>query len=387
MTSGRPVRRGPRIFVALLLLVAMAGLYGTLVTRLTADARSTTATLDAQREAVAYLRPLSILQSELVSARFSAVRGQRVDVEALSVAVAGVTEADRTHGTAVGSVQRWSDLRAALDHVLAASPSGRPALQAYNDVLALTAGLSQQVAAANHLIAQEDLDGHYLAESVSIGVPRIVETAGLAADEAYLSTTPDEKGGRGELVMRVALARYQVARTADDVRAGVRIALSTTASTTLAAVINGPLDRLNNAIGELTAPTAVPPETAAFDAAALAGGAMSIRVAGAALTGTILAGLDELVTIRLHQEWVDGVWAWGAAIAGGLVGLVLLWWSVPAAVTRSPDEDGDATDRDVAAISMRLPEIDPRDLLESEELVHVGRGVRAQHRAQDDHAE
>ncbi|MDT5027831.1 MAG: hypothetical protein QOE61_4257, partial [Micromonosporaceae bacterium] len=387
MASRRPDRRGVRIFVALLLLAAMAGLDGTLIVRLTSDARATMATLDAQREGVFYLRPLRALQTELVSARFAAVRGQRVNVDALSAAVTGVAQADRAHGTVVAATQRWSDLRKQIEGLLAVSPSGRPALQAYTDVLALAAGLSQHVATATHLIAQEDLDGHYLAEAVSNGLPRMMAAAGLAADEAYLTTTAD-RSDRADGLMRVALARYQVSQTADEVLASIGIAFSATDSGTLNTSVTGPLDALGAAVGQLSAPAAVRPEAAAVDVAALTTGAESVRVAGASLTNAILTELDALVTVRLDQTRVSGVWAWGVAIAGGLVGLVLLWWSVPAAVTRPDDDDahGDAPDRDVAAISMRLPEIDPRELLASEELVHVGRGVRSQHRTQDDHA-
>jgi hypothetical protein len=65
-----------------------------------------------------------------------------------------------------------------------------------------------------------------------------------------------------------------------------------------------------------------------------------------------------------------------------VLGVVLLWWSIPARGRSRGDEiaglrDEAAQPLDVASVSVQLPAVDARDLLAIEELVHIGRGVRA----------
>ena len=76
------------------------------------------------------------------------------------------------------------------------------------------------------------------------------------------------------------------------------------------------------------------------------------------------------------------------AAAGVLLGAMLLWFSIPPPGHGDHPADGmvGSPTPDVASVSVQMPAVDARDLLAIEELVHVGRGVRARPRDEADDA-
>ena len=107
------------------------------------------------------------------------------------------------------------------------------------------------------------------------------------------------------------------------------------------------------------------------------------------LSGLVVGELDRLLAGRQNGLRTQQLEVIAMAAAGVLLGVLLLWWSIPPkgradAITDDRTEDVYAAD--VASVSVQLPAVNARDLLALEELVHVGRGVRARPRDEVDDA-
>lgn len=385
-------RRRPRVLLAAVLLLIMAGLYGIQTAQLWSTANSGSDTVDAQRHGLAYLRPLLRLTGELTTAQSVAVRGDTVNAPAVTTAANAVAEADLTYGAALRTTQRWSQLRIRIDEVLTDDPGGQAALERYGDVLVLAEDLARTVGNSSELLLDSEVDSHHLMEAVTLQIPQVLVEAGRAADLAALATggfAPPE----GQQLVQVHVARYQAARAADAIGAGMSTALETTDRDTLGENLAAPMDEFRTAINQLAPPATLVPSGGQVDATDMAAAADQVRDTALSLATVVLAELDGLMADRTASLADQRTLALVTTIAGIMLGVALLWWSVPAHdrptdrdMTEEPDADA-AQPGDVAAIAVQLPVVDPRDLIEMEELLHVGRGVRARPKDRDDDAQ
>ncbi len=181
------VRRGPRILVAIVLLFAIGGLFGVLVTQLRSANADDADFVAAERHGVAYLRPLNRLLVELTRAQSAAVRGAAVDSVALNAAVAGVAEADRAYGGVLRTERRWTDLRGEIEKAPTERPAGAAALARYADLVTLANDLARRVGDTSNLILDPQLDSFYLMDTALLQLPEVLTATGRAADHAYLA--------------------------------------------------------------------------------------------------------------------------------------------------------------------------------------------------------
>ncbi len=119
-----------------------------------------------------------------------------------------------------------------------------------------------------------------------------------------------------------------------------------------------------------------------MDAATLAANAQKVSAAATPLAHRLLSELQALLDARADK--VNGEWRFTAIAAGaiGVLGLVMLW--LLALTRRRPAVDEVAADsgsaEDVPVGSLTYA----RQLLDAEELVHVGRAVKTRSRERDD---
>lgn len=382
--SSQVVRRGPRILVGIVLLLAIAGLYGVLASQLRTATEADVEFVSAERRGVAYLRPLTRLVVELAKARSAAVRSDAVDSVALNAAIAGVAEADRVHGDALSTQRRWSDLRAGIEKVMADRTRGASAMAGYGDLLTLATDLARRVGDTSKLILDPELDTFYLMDAALLQLPTAIAAAGAAADHAYLASIEDSSEFDEAIPIEVVVERHRVAAANDALSTGLRKAMDETTRSALGPNLTEPLDVFRVAVDQLVPPSALRQTEAAPEPAALARAAQSVREAAMSLGTAVLTELDSLLESREQQLSTSRTYALLTAGAGVLLGVVLLWWSVPARGRSRADDLGSPDGRDesmhpfdVASVSVQLPSVDARDLLAIEELVHVGRGVRA----------
>lgn len=388
MTESRAARpRGSRLLVAVGLLVVTAGLFGVQTARLWSAASTEIGITAEERAGVAYLHPLTRLIGELAATQSIAVAGGEVDGVAVSAARDGVARADLTHGGALRTSQRWSQVRVGIDEVLAAEPTGAAALEQYREVLALATDLVRVVGDTSQLLLDPELDAHHLMDAAVGQVPQILVESGRAADLAGLAAaSPDPADPR---LSQLALGRYQVAEATDTLTAGLAGGPAAGSGGALGENLTVPLDDLRVAVDQFAPPVALVSTPEDADPEVTAGAAERVREAGLALGAAVLAELDTLLADRADRLADQRVFALVTALAGVLVGLALLWWT-GAGPIRPADRDLTDPDAepagDVAAISVRVPLMDARELVEVQELLHVGRGVQARPKDRDQNA-
>jgi hypothetical protein len=290
----------------------------------------------------------------------------------LRKAVAAVATLDQQYGADLQTHQRLTDLSSQIDSALARKESGLAAFNTYTGLVTLATNLIRQVGDTSHLIHDPDLDSYYLMDAALIRLPDAVVLAGKAADLVVLA---NEQQLQGEDAVRAAVARFGVSSAAEQVSAGLTKSVDFTQRAELGANIADRLDAFKAAADAFAPPTMLRTLSGTVDAATLAANARRVSAAASPLTHRLLYELQELLETRSAQ--LAGQWRLTAVAAGvaGVLALGLLWIFVMGRPRhRRPEPGADPADptRDLSFGSLNA-----RDLLESEELVHVGRSVRA----------
>ncbi|OKI58183.1 hypothetical protein [Micromonospora sp. CB01531] len=388
--TARPARhrRGPRIAVAILLLVLIAGLFGAQAVQLRHSVRADAATVSLEQQGVRYLRPAVRLVAELANARSAAVRSETPEAAALTAAISAMADADAASGDALRSRQRWSQLRAQVERLRSQAPTGRAALQEYGEALALALDLCRTVLHTAHLATDGDPYRNYLAYTAASRLPVVLAGAGFMADRWYL----DGRGSgavRERATLAVSVTRSEVAEAATAIGAGPGAASDVSAS--VGRDLFRPLDVFRDVAGQLAGPAVLEQEATPSDVATVTTDARTVQEAGRALAGATFNELDRELVARRDDLAAAELRQLLLALAGVAGGLVLLWWAVPARGRDLSDRPADTSEPpfagDIASVAVALPEVDARDLLAIEELVHVGRGVRPRPRDEAGNAE
>ncbi|WP_326828925.1 hypothetical protein OIE13_27950 [Streptosporangium sp. NBC_01810] len=373
----RRPRRGSRIVANLILLAMLTTLYGLLLH----EARSTTAdhlaAARTARQAVPLLRSTTQLLTELVQARTAAAHTAPVNVDAIAHAAAAVSTAGQTADVKIR--QRSVDLRAVADALGAEKPSGPYSVQRYDDAIVLATDLLRMAGATARLDADPDLYHRFLAELVVERLPAVVVGAGQIADRLALDAGATG-AARERASLAVAVARSEVASAVEALDTGIVLLAATPEGAVGRDVgrdVAGPLDEFRKDAGRLAAPAVLEQTRSLTGAADAAKRAERVRESATALATAAFAALDQ--ALQRYQQDVDWQHLQQLAmlIAGVVLGGLLLYRSIPARY-HDDEVDGtaDTTTADVASLSINLPEVDARELLAMEELVHVGRGVR-----------
>jgi hypothetical protein len=380
-------RRGPRIVLAVVLLCGIGGLFGALTGQLRTAIESDAAVVANERLGVQYLRPVTRLIIELSKAQSAAVRGSAVDSVALEAAVSGVSAADDVDGIALRTQQLWTQLRAEIAKVMTERPTAATAIDRYGDLIELVAELARRAGDTSQLILDPKVDSYYLMDAVLLQLPTAVTAAGRAADRAYLGRSARTTADSEAIDVDVAVDRRRVASATAALGTSVRKAMNETSRATMGPTLTEPLDVFRAAVEQLAPPAVLKQSGQPPNDTALSEAATRVRDSALPLAVAVLSELEGLLATRQEALATQRITALAYAGAGVIAGVVLLWWSVPPRGRGHGDDLAGATagddtgvPRDVAAVSVQLPAVDARDLLAIEELMHVGRGVRARPR-------
>jgi hypothetical protein len=295
--------------------------------------------------------------------------------------VEAVGRADGNVGMDLGTHQRFLDLSDKINGVLGAGLTGRPAYQAYSDVMVLVNDLGQRVGDSSNLIHDPDLDSYYLMKAALEQLPTAMISAARAADLVALSGTTGKLGG--ESAVQVAVARYGVAQAAEQVSAGLNKSVDATARDELGASVTPRLDAFRTA-AEAFAPATMLAEFAnAVDGRVLAAAAQEVFDTGLMLDHKLLTELDNVLTMRqraLEDQRKSTVWA---IVATALVVLVLFWTVVLGRRRKGGDQhsSGRSVDRAEGINHSSLGDL--RRLLD-DDLVGAGGRDRARGRGRGD---
>jgi hypothetical protein len=381
--SRRPVRLAAVAATSLLI----AALFGLGVDRLWSENTDHSQAVAAELKGITYLRPVVKLIGALADAQSAAVRGGSVDTVAVRAGLNAVDAADREHGDALGTRQRWIDLRARVETVLVKPGTERAAYRAFTDTQVLAADLLLRVGDTSELVRDpEEQDIYYLVDTALLRLPQALVSAGRASDIAALA------GGRapaGEDAVRVAVARHDVAQLAADVGAGLTKAIDATERSTLGANIAGPLDTFRAAVDDFAPPVVIGALADPVEQRDLTTAAARLRMAALALAAVVLDELDALVHGRSEELASNRRFMLGDATAMAVAALALLW--LVAARTgppyrRSTVDTGDGPPPAHTGETESGDLVDARDLRAFEELVHAGRAVQTRRWERDDDA-
>lgn len=383
--SARSPRRGLRILVATVLLIAIGGLFAVLSAQLIAVHRGEAQRASNERAALPYVAVISQLVTDLVEARSAAIRGQADAPASLRVSMAAVADLQARFGAELLTEQRWADLRSGIDNVLTQSPTGLAAVDPYADLIAMAIDLLGTALTTSHL----DTDAQPAGRSLVVAVRQsmaLVTATGQAADISALTASRDPDDVTEEQ-LALAMALRDGSSAYVDLTSALTAAAATTSSSPFTSTVAEQLTAFEDALRAALGPSAVRPPTSA-DPATLDAVARQVRELVRATTPTLLDELGRQLASREAAARDRMLIAIGTAAAGFVLGMVVLWWSAapPAPV---PEGGLEALDSgpDVASVSVNLPAMDARELLALEELVHVGRGVRGRPSGGADDAE
>jgi hypothetical protein len=325
------------------------------------------------------MHPLTTLVANLVETQSAAVRGQPVDAENVRESLAAVAVVDEKYGVELQTQQRLRDLTSQVETALKERETGQEAYDRWSGLVKLAVDLQRQVGDASHMIHDAEIDSYYLMDAAIIRLPDAMVLAGRAADLVALA------GGRsldGEDAEAAAVARFGVSTAADQVRVGLNKSVNFTSRADLGSNITERLDAFQAAADAFAPPTMFRELAGTVDAATLAANAQKVSAAAAPLAHKLLSELQALLDDRagkLRSEWRFTITSAGAIAA---LGLIMLW--LLALTRRRPARDEVADEarpaEDVPVGSLAYA----RQLLDDEELVHVGRAVRTRQRERDD---
>jgi molybdopterin-guanine dinucleotide biosynthesis protein A len=386
--SARGARRPGILRISLSVLIAgvAAAMLGVVLVTSWKDIGVDRAFVDQERLGVRYLQPLSGLVEALSAAQSAAVRGAALDAPTVQARLAEVDVVDRELGGRLQTSGRWADLRGRIIALLGSPGSGRAAYQDFGDVVTLASALQAQVTDASNLILDPALDTYYLMDVALLRLPEAMISAGRAAD---LLTMAGGQPPQGENAAALAVARYQVALLSTQVASGLAKTVKASVDPGLGVALTAQQDAFQAAVDAFVPPSLVQQLSAAYSPAEVVRAAGQVQSTGLALSSAVLGQLDRLLAGR-QAVLVRRQQLIGAGVVGALVAALALFWLLvpsrggrPAAADLEVElEEFPAEHAEAEAEPADI--LDARELLRTEALVHVGRGIRARPRDQDD---
>jgi methyl-accepting chemotaxis protein len=249
----------------------------------------------AERDGIAYLRPLQELTVRAVRARHLAVTGGGVAGAGVEAAVGAVDAADQTYGAQLATTDLWSAAKAALRDARATTGPA-DALAAYNKATAALLDVIVQVSDKSNLTLDPDLDTYYIMDALMFRLPVLLDTAGYAVDKALVYA-----GGTREAIdaarIDLAVASGALASARDAVETGMKTGMANTASADFIAArptVDAALDAVDAALIQITQAV----KTGKLD---------EIKAETATVTSTAVAALataltpieDDLIAVRI----------------------------------------------------------------------------------------
>lgn len=300
-----------------------------------------------ERRGVDAVRPMIELLGELTEAQHQAVTNALVDAGELREDVATVDAEVRESGAAVGSQERWAELKKTIESLLGRSTNlrGQAAFNAYSEALDQTVTLIVKIGDNSSLLLDPKADAYYIIDAILLRLPPVLVNNARISEmaELYRISNPAQ---RRVYEMRIAVARDRIATAAEGVETGLRKAFDATVSDSLGPNLLGQLDAFRSTV-EPIAPSASAlglPENAGHSApmnpAEMFNMATELRRATLQLAGSSLVELDTVLSERqggldTERTTVAVILAVCLALAGAA-----LWFLLPVRRERRPRSAG-----------------------------------------------
>ncbi|MFF8430599.1 hypothetical protein ACF07Y_36760 [Streptomyces sp. NPDC016566] len=195
--------------------------------------------VQAERQGVVYLRPMSELVAALADAQSVAVAGHRPDTGEITRAVKELTQADRTVGESLRVHDSWTALQTKIDQLQATPQVGRSAYSMYSETIDVALILMLRIGDTSNLVLDPEIDSYYLMDAGMLRLPSLIADSGRMLD---LQVLRNEGTGKDLPLARVLVARDRVSTAASAVEAGLAKSFGASASGTIG---KGFLDKID----------------------------------------------------------------------------------------------------------------------------------------------
>jgi hypothetical protein len=341
--------------------LVIAALFGAVVRQSWTDTDAALRIVNAESDGATVMHEMTTLLSKLVEAQSTAVRGERVDADALREALLHIKVPSPGHRAVRGDLQidqRLGDLTSQVESAIAKGETGRAAYDTYSGLVSLTVEMIRRIGDTSHLIHDPDLDSYYLMEAALVRLPNTVVYAGRTTDLVTLA------GGRtlsGEDQVAAGVARFLVAQDAEQVSSGLTKTVDITTKSDLGSNVAERLDTFKAAADAFSPPTMLAELATTVDAATLASNARRVYAAAASLAHLLLSELQALLDTRAAKLQAQQRFTLLSAAIGFIIGLAILWLAVAGRPRRGPGPrlGANADDHPVGSLAYA------RDLLES----------------------
>jgi hypothetical protein len=309
-------RVGLPVVIAVLLSVAVVQLWSS-----NNDAYRTT---DAERQGVAYLKPLSTLAAELVKAQSTAVRGEKIDAAALRDAVTAADKADLAHNKTLASSQLWEQAKSSISELISQRPVADGAFTKYGAAMAQLSSLIQKVADTSKLVLDPKTDTYYLMDAAVLRLPNILVYSGRAADLTSLgpkltNVTQQQRD------VRVSVAKHEVSLDSDEISSGLRLAMAATTSSSLGPNITNQLDAFRSAVDAFVPQVNLLDKEDPVDPTTLISNAERLRDSTAKLVTAVLGELDRLLKTRADAQGLRRSQGIAVGVLCLMLSVLLIW--------------------------------------------------------------
>jgi hypothetical protein len=305
--------------LTVLILVPTAILF----TRVWGDVTDKQDSTRLEQQGVEYIATLAPLVSSLAEAQSSALAGLSAAPGSLTAAVDGVAAADQRLGDALGTRERWSDLREKIQKLPTATDSPLVVFQAHVEVTDLTLALYDTVRDNSELIRDPDNDVSHLQQAIAADLPGAVVQVSRMGDLSKLvaESTPQV---RAQLTPQLGGAVQAANATVNSLTDNLQAAVDVTGSTTLSGELVSGLDSFRRGVESLTRGANVGglPNTATMATAQ-----SQLQVSLSNLSGIVSREMTGLLEDRIDDLGYQELVALAAAVAAVLltIAAIAVW--------------------------------------------------------------
>lgn len=336
--TSRLTGRRPRTILTVIVLVAVIAPLGYVFAQFWSATSEAAAFVEAERNGVGEVLPVTELLAALVDAQTVAARGATVDVSAVRAAVERVNRADPGAEDSQPR-QRRAQLTIQIESTLAQKGTGPEAARAYAIPIGLTQALLGKIGDSAKIIRDPALDAYHLADTALLRLPEVIVNAGQLVAQARIADAKTNRNPPG-----AAIARDRVATAANTISVGLRSGTESVASASADMTLLKPLDEFGAAIGAIVRASSAPDLSTATARSEIEAAQRALQSAALVLSSAVLNSFDGLLAERADRlsgqrrnVLIAGVMALLAAIA-------LFWLRLPALSASRDRESWDGID-------------------------------------------
>jgi hypothetical protein len=267
------------------------------------------------RQGVTYLRPLIRLLSAAVDRQSSVLTGTAGEDQRLQAALHEMEVMDSRLGEALGTRDRWTDVRQRLT-VLLGSPPASTAYRDYGQAVDLIVVLIGSIAERSAPALDPDMDTYYLMDATALKLPSLLVTAGRLSD---VGRTPG--GARSVEAIVLASGLYQQAK---ELVTSLRRSFAAPRGATVTAGLIPALDKFSDATTVLV-PGLMGRSAEIPSGDQLVAARQRLRDTTLDLSETSLTQMETQLRTRTDDLRQERRLIAGGILAGALIAVVGLW--------------------------------------------------------------